>query len=57
MAYNSPAVSAAAATKVAWAKLTIPPRPVTTMKDMKISASARPWATSPTQNLDPMKKT
>ena len=34
-----PVVSAAASTNVAWARLTMPPRPVTTTNDRKMSAA------------------
>ncbi len=39
-----PVANAAAVTKVAWARLTIPPRPVTTTNDKKMIPVARPWA-------------
>ena len=46
---SMPVVSAAASTNVPWARLTIPPRPVTTTNDRKISDSVSPVAITPTQ--------
>ncbi len=48
---NSPVVRPAAVTKVAWARLTMPPWPVTMTKDRKISDRHRPLAMTPTQKL------
>ena len=39
-----PAAKPPAVTKVAWARLTIPPMPVTTMKDSRMIEMASPWA-------------
>ena len=46
----SPAVRPAAVTKVAWARLTMPPMPVTTTKERKIRARASPRVVRPIQN-------
>lgn len=47
---RSPATSAAPVTKVACARDTIAPSPVTTVKETKTSERARPWARMPLQN-------
>ena len=44
-------VRPAVVTKVAWARLTIPPMPVTTTNERKISDRARPWAMIPAQKV------
>ena len=48
---SRPQVRPAAVTKVAWARLTIPPSPVTITKDRKMSERHRPLAMTPTQKL------
>ena len=39
-----PAANPPAVTKVAWARLTMPPMPVTMTNDRKMMAVASPWA-------------
>ena len=46
---SMPVVSAAVRTNVPWARLTMPPMPVTTTNDRKISDNVRPDAITPTQ--------
>ena len=48
---------AEAVTNVAWARLTIPPRPVTITNDRKTSDRARPRVIRPTQNALATKNT
>ena len=53
---SSPVVSPAMVEKVAWARLTMPPMPVTTTKDKKMSERARPWAIVPAQKSSARKR-
>ena len=45
---SMPVVRPAMSTNVAWARLTMPPMPVITTNDRKISDRVRPLATCPT---------
>ena len=45
-----PAVMAAMVTKAAWARLTMPPRPVSSTQDMNTRPKAKPVTHSPNQN-------
>ncbi len=54
---SSPVVSPAMVEKVAWARLTMPPMPVTTTKDKKMMERARPCTIVPAQNALARKRT